>query len=117
VPKSLQYEETWAMSRGIAETVLQGSDATAICGTLVNVALHDPDWAWVQEHCLRLLAAADPEVRGVAATCLGHLARIHGTLDLNRVEPRLRELRKDPEVRGRAEDALDDIQRFMGTDG
>jgi hypothetical protein len=38
-------------------------------------------------------------------------------LDLNRVEPLLRELRKDPEVRGRAEDALDDIQRFMGTDG
>jgi hypothetical protein len=45
------------------------------------------------------------------------LARIHGTLDLDRVEPKLRELRKDPDVGGRAEDALDDIQKFMGTDG
>jgi hypothetical protein len=48
---------------------------------------------------------------------LGHLARIHGQLDLERVEPRLRELRADPEVAGSAEDALDDIERFMGTDG
>jgi hypothetical protein len=31
--------------------------------------------------------------------------------------PRLRELRADPEVGGSAEDALDDIQQFMGTDG
>jgi hypothetical protein len=83
----------------------------------VRVASHDSDWRCVQEHCLRLTAAVDPAVRRVAATCLGHLARIHGQLDLERVGPRLRDLRADPEVSGSAEDALDDIQRFMGTDG
>ena len=88
-----------------------------ICETLVRVALRDSDWWWVQEHCLRLTAATDPDVRRVAATCLGHLARIHGQLDLDRVEPRLRELRADAEVCGSAKDALDDIQQFMGTDG
>jgi hypothetical protein len=105
------------MGRAASESALSGSDSAAICRALVDAALHDPDWAWVQEHCLRLLASSDSEVRGVAATSLGHLARIHGMLDLDRVEPRLRELRNDPEVRGRAEDALDDIQQFMGTDG
>jgi hypothetical protein len=105
------------MDRAAVESTLRGSDSTAICRALVAAALHDPDWAWVQEHCLRLLAAPNSDVRGVAATCLGHLARIHGTLDQDRVEPKLRELRKDPDVGGRAEDALDDIQKFMGTDG
>jgi hypothetical protein len=113
----LRYEEPEAMDRRTAELALRGSDSAAISRALLAVALHDPDWTWVQEHCLRLLSAADPDVRGLAATCLGHLARIHGTLDLDRVEPKLRELRKDPEVGGRAEDALDDIQQFMGTDG
>ena len=117
LPESLHYDEPEAMDRAEAEAVLRGQDPTAICEALVRVALHDPDWAWVQEHCLRLTAATDPEVRGVAATCLGHLARIHGMLDLIRVEPTLRQLRRDPEVRGHAEDALDDIQQFMGTDG
>jgi hypothetical protein len=93
------------MGRAAAESALSGSDSAAICRALVDAALHDPDWAWVQEHCLRLLTSSDSEVRGVAATCLGHVARIHGMLDL------------DPEVRDRAEDALDDIQQFMGTDG
>jgi len=117
VPESLRYVEPEPIDREVAEVVLQGSDSAKICHTLVSVALHDPDWRWVQEHCLRLLAAADPELRRIAATCLGHLARIHGELDLDRVEPRLHELRNDPEVGGYAENALDDIQQFMGTDG
>ena len=111
-----RYEEPEAMDRAQAEAVLRDKDSRAACEALVRVALHDPDWAWVQEHCLRLTAAADPEVRGVAATCLGHLARIHGVLGLSRVEPSLRQLRQDPEVRGRADDALDDIKRFMRAD-
>jgi hypothetical protein len=105
------------MDRNAVEAALRSGDSSAISRALVAAALHDPDWAWVQEHSLRLLSAAEPDVRGVAATCLGHLARIHGMLDLDRVEPRLRELRHDPALGGRAEDALDDIQQFMGTDG
>ena len=112
-----RYDEPEPMDRATADSALRSGDSAAICRALVAVAFHDPDWVWVQEHCLRLLSAVDPDVRGVAATSLGHLARIHGALDLARVEPRLRELRNDPVAGGRAEDALDDIQQFMGTDG
>jgi HEAT repeat protein len=79
----------------------------------VALAYHDSDVGWVQDLCLSLLADHDPGVRGTAALCLGHLARIHGTLDLHRVVPALKALLNDPEVRGTVMDAMDDIQIFI----
>jgi hypothetical protein len=45
-------------------------------------------------------------------TALGHLARIHGEADLEKVLPLLEELTRDPVIGGRAEDALGDIRMF-----
>jgi hypothetical protein len=57
---------------------------------------------------------SEPAVRGLAATCLGHLARIHRQLDTATVIPRLNEMLTDPDVKGVAQDALDDISVFIG---
>ena len=54
------------------------------------------------------------DVSGLAIICLGHLARIHRRLDLDRVSPLLKELRRDKEIGDRVGCALDDIQIFMG---
>jgi len=51
----------------------------------------------------------------VAATCLGHLARIHRQLDTDAVTAALDRQRGDELVGPRAEDALDDIDLYMGT--
>lgn len=70
--------------------------------------------AMIECTCLDLL---DEEPRSplaaVTATCLGHLARLHGSLrNSRRVLETPRALLADPDVGGRCQDALDDIAMF-----
>jgi hypothetical protein len=92
---------------------LASGDTKAICDAMVSIAYHDEDWHWAQQQFLELLSASDTQVRGLAATCLGHLARIHGMLDRDRVETELRKYLEDAAIGGRASDALDDIGMFL----
>jgi hypothetical protein len=86
-----------------------------MCRALIRLALFDEDWRRVEALCVRMARDPRSEVRGCAVTGLGHLARIHGVLDLDEVIPLLTELAADPAMGGRAEDALDDIRMFVGT--
>ena len=105
------YREPQPISRTEAEAIFASNDPYAIESTLVDVAFHDPDWRWVQDKCLDLVRHNSPGVRQIAVTCLGHVARIHGTLDLAKVLPLLEELSRDPEVV--TEDSLSDIRIFI----
>jgi hypothetical protein len=107
------YEEMQPISRIEAQRVAASGDADAICRAIISLALFDNDWRWVQDWCLRLASDDRSQVRGCAATSLGHLARIHGHLDLARVVPVLEQLTEDSEVGGQADDALGDIQMFI----
>jgi len=78
----------------------------------VSAAFHDSDWQRVQEICLDLLTHEDQDVAGVAATCLGHLARIHGMIETKRVVPVLRSLLGRSEIAGQVNDALEDIEQY-----
>jgi hypothetical protein len=110
----MKYKDPRPINRTEAETAFASGNTEATCDALVRVTFHDSDWRWVQERCLDFVHSPNAEVRGLAATCLGHLARIHGELDLARVNPVLLALAQDPEVGGRAEDALDDIRLHLG---
>ena len=113
----MRYEEVSPIEREAAHDLLASKDPFVVCSVLVRLAYHDPDWAWVQARCLEFARDPRPEVRGCAALCLGHLARIHRVLDLDTVLPVLRALLDDPTgsfVAGIAEDALDDIGVFLG---
>ncbi len=112
-PEGLRYQELAPLSRAEAERRLLSDDPAVVCQALVDVAFYEPDWRWVQEHCLRLADSVDPSLRGIAATCLGHLARIHRTLDMDRALPVLRRLQQDEALHGQADDALDDIRTFI----
>jgi hypothetical protein len=110
------YHNVEPIARADAEAALRSGDPSKVCNALVGIAFHDPDWQWVQHWCLRLIDDPDSDVRGLAATCLGHIARIHKTLDeslARGVLERVRECDKDPKVRGRAEDALGDLDLFL----
>lgn len=109
----MRYHDVDPIDRTEAERALASEDPQRINHALLSLALHDPDWRWVQERILVFLGHRDPEVRGLAATCLGHLARIHGQID-ERAVAALLALRGDPLVRARAEDALEDISQFAG---
>jgi hypothetical protein len=109
----MKYEQPAPMSRADAERALQSPDPDELGAALLASALHDPDWRWVQEQCLHSLQHPSEQVRALALTCLGHVARIHGHLDMERVRPVLDALRAQPALAGRVEDVLDDIDMFV----
>jgi hypothetical protein len=102
------------VTREEVERALATGDPDALTRALIAVAFHEPDVDWAQERCLAALEHPSAVVRGLAATCLGHLARIHRRIDLARVRPRLEAMRSDPLAGKRAGDALVDIERYLG---
>ena len=73
---------------------------------MVGAVLYgEGEWKELQELYLELIDHEDRQVRILAATCLGHLARVYGQLDEDRVVPVLR--------RVGATAALGDIEIFL----
>ena len=107
------YKEPVPISRAEAQLAFSSGKPQKICDALVRVTFNEPDWRWVQDECLRFIDNPNPDVRGLAVTCIGHIARIHGHLDTERVIERLKRIGKDDEIYGRVEDALDDIKTFI----
>lgn len=82
----------------------------------VGLSLDPPEGVDVQGLCLRLSRHCDPWVRGNALMAFGHLARVTGELDPERVKPVLQEGLKDESglVSSRAADAISDIRIYLG---
>lgn len=110
---SPDYEEPRPITRAQWEQVLVDGTEADLCDALVGLTFHEPGLEYVRDACLHLLHAESWQVRAVAATCLGHLARVHGRLDSSEVLPALRTLLDDPRTRGAAENAIDDIEFFV----
>ena len=108
-----RYQDVVPLSREEAAAAFATDEDAKVSEALVSITFHDPDWRWVQAHCLHFARHPSAAIRAVAATCLGHLARIHGLLDRDSVLPVLSQLAGDRETQGRAEDALEDIRRFL----
>ncbi|MEU7751194.1 hypothetical protein AB0B57_04150 [Micromonospora sp. NPDC049101] len=96
------------------DAALDRGDLSAALDAMVGTALYgDGDWKDLQELHLRLLDHEDHQVSALAATCLGHLARVYRQLDERRVVTALRRARALPHVRATADNALDDILIFL----
>jgi hypothetical protein len=107
-----KFSDVPELSREDARRSFSSGDAEKICNALVSVTFHDQDWRWAQELCLGFLSSQDSRISGLAATCLGHLARIHRSIDREKVLESLRGHLSDTEIAGRVEDAIDDIEMF-----
>ena len=93
---------------------LENDDVSGALDAMVGCALYGVgDWRESQDLYLTLLDHDDPQVQALAATCLGHLARVYGRLDEDRVVTALRQVRARPHVRGNAGNALKDIEIFL----
>ena len=112
----MRLDEVKPISQSEAEAGLASGMPDIICDALIRITYHDPNWHWVQDKCLELASHPDPQVSGLAVTCLGHLARIHRVLDVEKVLPTLRRLQDDPKISGRVADALDDINMYLEGD-
>jgi hypothetical protein len=109
----MRYVEIEPITRQEAEVAFASGVSREICLGLVRLVYHDDDWHWLQEKCIEMSQDSDVFVAGVAVTCVGDVARIHRTLELDKVLPVLKELRANPELAGRVDDALGDIEIFM----
>lgn len=91
---------------------ISGDDIKRALDALLSLAYNDPDGHWVEEVLRGLLVAeCDLQMRKLAVICLGHVARIHGTISVDSVS-KLRSLQDDFTLGGIAEDALGDISSF-----
>lgn len=106
---TVEYHEIFPMDRAGIERLLESGNEKAIIDALLSAAFYERDWQWVQETCLRFLDHPAKWVRWNAATCLGHIARIHKKLDLEIVLPKLLAAKNDIEIASNVDDTLDDI--------
>ena len=77
----MKYETLQPISKKKAKELLARGGRESVCRTLVRIAMFESDRRWAQSHCLLFARHQDSFIRGVAATCLGHLARIHREID------------------------------------
>lgn len=112
----MKHETIEPISKDRAERLLAKDHRETICRTLLRVAMFELDRRWAQSQCLRFASHKDSFVRGVAATCLGHLARIHKVIDEDEVMPVVRQLLqdRDPQTRAIAEDTISDFSIYLG---
>jgi hypothetical protein len=103
------------LDKNAAEKIFASNNVEEICHAMIAVALNEQDWKWVQDKCLYFFMSDNVEISGLAATCLGHVARIHGQIDKDKVMPILRSRLNEPEIAGRIEDAINDIDMFTGS--
>jgi hypothetical protein len=110
----LRYEEPVPATPTDVLAALERGDPRAAAQALVGAAFHYPDPQAVQDLCLRLLDGQDRALAATAATCLGHLARVHRQLNTDAIRAALDRQRGDRLVWPRAAEALDDISPCMG---
>lgn len=107
----MRLQQPDARSRPELQADLDSRNRERVSSALISAALNDPDRAWVEALIVQFIANDDPWIRGVAALAAGHVARIHGDLDV-RIAPLVEALLVHPETSGKARDALDDIKMF-----
>lgn len=96
------------------ESLLKSDNEQELIEALMYAVFNIDEPRWIQEKCHELIYSDKSlNTKGLAITCLGHVARIHGTIDKNITIPLLIKLSKDHNLSGRASDALDDIEQFV----
>ncbi|GAA1934520.1 hypothetical protein [Nocardioides hwasunensis] len=110
-----RYLEPPSATRADLQIAITADDPEQICECLIGLALGGEDPAWLTTVSIDLLRHPSTEVRRAAVTTLGHVARIHRTIDKERVVRHLESMADDPELSGPASDALDDIAMFVSS--
>jgi hypothetical protein len=111
-----RYEDTPEWSRDAVEQALRDDEPDRLLRAVIAVAMHDTDWRFAQDLCIRLSSHQNGNVRGNAVLGFGHIARIHRQLDCDSVQPIIKAALRDADgyIRGHGTDAADDTAQFLG---
>lgn len=105
-----------SVENSIRQILLHDEDNALCCNLLLKIIFDESleDWLWKQDLCLEIMRSQkDPNLCGLAVTCLGHIARIHERIDKETVIRELRLLEDKPYISCRIEDAISDIDMFV----
>ena len=110
-----KYEEIGEWSHEAVEQALLDDDTEALLRAVIGVSMHDDDWRYAQDLCVRLSSHPHFNVRGNAVLGFGHIARVHRQLDRALVQPIIRAALRDESdyIRGQADRAMDDTVFFL----
>jgi len=101
-------------SRTLAMNDLRSEDTATVCRALLGMAFCEPDWRWTQDIFLDFLENRDSlDVKRMALTCLGHIARIHQQIEKDKIMPVLEKYRNHPDLNGTVSDVFDDFELFL----
>jgi hypothetical protein len=110
-----KYEEISPSDHQAVEQALRDDVPEVLWRVVIAVSMHDDNWRYAQDLCIRLAAHAHFNVRGNAVLGFGHIARVHGQLDQALVQPIIQAALHDPSdyIRGQAVSAVDDTEFFL----
>lgn len=80
----LIYEEVSQLDPSTTYKDLLDDDPERIGQAILSISLHD-DWNFAQDVCFKFAYHDELWVRRNSITGLGHIARIHGTIDLGSI--------------------------------
>jgi len=106
-------QEEYIYSREQELSLLQSDKNEISTRALLAITFNDTDWQWAQDLCLDLINHTNNNISYLAVTCLGHIARIHGKIDKEKVFDAFQLKMSDKEIVGRIEDAISDINMFV----
>ena len=102
------------MTKDEIESIILDGDPQETGKAVLSAALYSGDATWAQAICFSLAEHSSPQVRGNVFTAIGHIARLHGTMDWDRATKVLTAglMDTDEFARGNAIDGLDDVTHF-----
>lgn len=109
---SLRYQAPSEITKEEFLKIVETSDVVRICQAIVDVTHFIDDYDWLRVQFKELLEHSDQDVRGVTATCIGHIARLHPSANREQLLSILRPHLSDSLICGRVEDAIDDVRMF-----
>lgn len=113
------YEEIARMSKREINKSIASGNSREQSRAVLSAALYTGDGEWAEKLAYRLIDHSDAAVRGNAFLSLGHIARVHGTLDRQRAIDVLRVATNDRDefVRGTAGAVLEDVEHYIKRSG
>ena len=109
---SVIYENPRSIAKEAAEAILLKGNSSEMCSALMSIALYEKDLSQAQDLVFPNFLSTNKDIAQAAITSVGHLARLHGQIDLDRLNFLLERMIYKAELSGNIEDMFNDIEVF-----